>query len=124
MKDKKILELAAIACGLLKEGVFYGSTDWNPLKNDGDAFRLAARLMMSVDFGTLFSKYTIVTCSHRLDGVPRIAIKESHNSDVFYATRRAIVRAAAEIGETHNASLTAKHAKSSIHNKQIPPADE
>jgi hypothetical protein len=56
---------------------------WNPLADDGDAFRLAVRLRMIVTPGT----------ARLLDG--RVFGKDM---DSIEETRRAIVRAAAEIG--------------------------
>lgn len=59
---------------------------WNPLTNDGDALRLAVKLRMAV---SVCQEYTaILDCKTR----------EDHESDPYAATRRAIVRAAAEIG--------------------------
>ena len=82
--DRELLELAAKAAGIkytIKDGVFvdHGNKNeppipWNPLDDDGDALRLAAKLFL------------------------HIRVNESHNGDPYAATRRAIVRAAAEIG--------------------------
>ena len=59
---------------------------WNPLTDDGDAFRLAVRLSLPVHSGQVYSG---------VEGFP----PEKNNGDPFAATRRAIVRAAAEIGK-------------------------
>lgn len=93
MNDKELLELAAKAAGIElyccnSEGVFAVvtgspvSVPWNPLADDGDALRLAVKL-------GLFS-YEII--DERLTGA-------IWADDPYAATRRAIVRAAAEIGK-------------------------
>lgn len=65
---------------------------WNPLTDDGDAFRLAVKLdidvlFMSDDEGRFTSA----------EG--RYYAYAQHNGDPLAATRLAIVRAAAEIGK-------------------------
>lgn len=97
MDDKTMLELAAKAAGI--GGMHYpkggwlinGSFDiWNPLTDDGDALRLAVKLEL------------IVRCygdSIIVDGCGREWFEEHDMSDRYVATRRAIVRAAAEIGK-------------------------
>ena len=89
MKDEQLLELAAKACGLLKDGVFYGDDKWNPLENDGDSLRLAVRLMFNIEvFKNVVSVFG--------DGFD---ITEIIENDAFAATRRAIVKVAAEMGK-------------------------
>ena len=61
---------------------------WNPLTDDGDALRLAVRLRLAVDVG---QEATHVYSSDK-------GIVEPLDTDPYAATRRAIVRAAAEIG--------------------------
>ena len=76
-------------------GDFRQIPDWNPLTDNGDALRLAVKLDISIDV-------------NRVDGVTtaeygyseRAGLQENHNDDPYAATRRAIVRAAAEIGKT------------------------
>jgi hypothetical protein len=113
MTDKELLELAAKACGLNiiefaedwdKEGqeiarVSAGSglyTEWNPLNYDGDALRLAVTLKLFVDL-----TYENKVCGWVLDYKSGICktIEEEASNDPRKATRRAIVRAAAEIGK-------------------------
>ena len=102
MTDRELLELAAKAagiehgadrldCGLsitLPSGRHYSLPRWNPLEDDGDALRLAVNLGMDV-----------VTGQGRADAYCRgVRVSEYHADDPYAATRRAIVRAAAEIG--------------------------
>lgn len=98
MTDKELLELAAKAAGLtlanqkddevqleqyckkahkLENGEF-----WNPLTDDGDALRLAVKLGFPLEFDPVH------TCD-----------RDEWVTDPYAATRRAIVRAAAEIGK-------------------------
>ena len=115
MTDKELLELAAKAAGLTVEYTkpsvisdkvfqlfFIGNyqVDWRPLEDDGDALRLAVKLKMTVDTNWWnydqceFSDTTFVCTAKRFE--------ERHKGDPYAATRRAIVRAAAEIGKTIN----------------------
>jgi hypothetical protein len=101
--DRELLELAAKAAGIDLHVQDDGSTGyysdwrgmpqweaWNPLADDGDALRLAVKLGMALNVCKRMQgdDYTVV-----LGGGGR----EEHGSDEFAATRRAIVRAAAEI---------------------------
>lgn len=120
--DRELLELAAKANGLpwkwvkcpayktevpgilrrdeVHEVDYYPG--WNPLENDGDALRLAVKLEFDV---TRYSRYEVaVTGRSPTHGTPGIYLTErqSLDSDPYAATRRAIVRAAAEIARaTH-----------------------
>lgn len=106
MTDRELLELAAKAAGYgdvwsLDEhpdvtyiGPRYdGGTVryrvWNPLTDDGDALRLAVKLLFEIDMGR-----GSVAVRHSSG----IKVLEAFNHDPYAATRRAIVRAAAEIG--------------------------
>lgn len=110
MTDKELLELAAKAAGItLKENEYYDHEDhcafwhyadlctcgarWSPLTNDGDALRLAVKLSLTVNIG--IDQYT--ECQWLNSDVE---IQEPFNGDPYAATRRAIVRAAAEIRRT------------------------
>ena len=91
MTDKELLEFAAKAGGY----VHYHPGDgfyvtWNPLTDDGDALRLAVKLRMDIAH---FSKLV------RADVTGYDECRESNGNDPYAATRRAIVRAAAEIGK-------------------------
>ena len=101
MNDKELLKLAAKAAGIEVEwkevtrsriaefkiikhtkhcGFFAKGKEWNPLTDDGDALRLAMKLDIDV---------------------AKVQIKfwDKHSINPYAATRRAIVRAAAEIGK-------------------------
>lgn len=103
MTDRELLELAAKANGFQVRGwvgdrlVFFNpithsaEETWNPLNDDGDALRLAAGLLMSIEIYGDEDHFFEVDCGG--------------GSESFYdkweapaAFRRAIVRAAAEIG--------------------------
>ena len=105
MTDRELLELAAKAAGYdvkphgnakySKDLHFiYESRNWNPLTDDGDALRLAVKLDMAV-VSCMDDKEVGVTVLETA-----LEIYEPHNDDPYAATRRAIVRAAAEIGRT------------------------
>ena len=100
MTNKELLELAAKAAG--HSEVWYldgkdtpyvgpkyvpgepiGYTIFNPLKSDGDALRLAVKLGLEI----------------RTDGPYLIAVTPRYVDNEYAATRRAIVKAAAEIGK-------------------------
>jgi hypothetical protein len=70
-------------------------TNWNPLTDDGDALRLAVKLKIQITPGT-YNKDEFTAF--------KAAGGEAHEfcnflQDEYAATRRAIVRAAAEIGK-------------------------
>ncbi len=103
MTDRELLELAAKAAGYEWTG-YFGDDEvecqyfdiglgeevvpWNPLTDDGDALRLAVTIGLQVD------------CSRPSAGEPykRHHIWRDDLCDNATGTRRAIVRAAAEIG--------------------------
>ena len=99
MSDRELLELAAKAAGLNYDhryGIVFGEDDcgnatedgWNPLLDDGDALRLAVKLGLCVKVDN--------RSGH--SWVKKIEGGQPHGSDPYAATRRAITRAAAEIG--------------------------
>ena len=109
MTDRKMLELAARAAGYVVEshhvsggawvypvgevpdadGDYPGLFLWRPREDDGDALRLAVRLLFEIDMGR-----GCIGIRHATG----IKVLEAFNHDPYAATRRAIVRAAAEIG--------------------------
>lgn len=102
--DRELLELAAKAAGLTLidwsdcwedkgPGYRYKDADgfsyvWNPLADDGDALRLAVNLHMIVE----------IDHYHAMANGIAEDVLEPHDGGAEAATRRAIVRAAAEIG--------------------------
>lgn len=99
MSDKELLELAAKAAGIEFDGRFGCFYDghlkpWNPLTDDDDALRLAVKLNMGISIPVL-NKHRADVISFR--NALANAIEEGN--DPYATTRRAIVRAAAVIGE-------------------------
>jgi len=103
--DRELLELAAKAADydvtyetgyltFFRQDIV-GRPIWNPLTDDGDALRLAVKLKM--DIRPSEELQTIHIWSDVLDRW----IKEFYGdtNDPYAATRRAIVRVAAEIGK-------------------------
>lgn len=94
MTDRELLELAVKAAGYWSAEFNCPCNsprpEWNPLTDDGDALRLAVKLNMRVD--TYYPAGTKVE-------VGEISLMLPHHDDPYAATRRAIVRAAAEIGK-------------------------
>jgi hypothetical protein len=106
MNDRELLELAAKACqykymnSALWDGRDVVEYGWNPLEDDGQALRLAVKLGLDVCIDTKIEREP---CTHvigfRSDlGSGTLDAIENHG-DPYAATRRAIVRAAAEIGK-------------------------
>lgn len=106
--DRELLGLAAKAAGIDVEwrrssGAYYyddietGREEWSPLDNDGQVLMLAVELglVVCVMRGAGFTGVYLPACSigGKYDEVQR------HGNDARAATRRAIVRAAAAIGE-------------------------
>lgn len=114
--DRELLELAARAAGI--RHIEYANdydgarglmlcdehgrhTDtWSPLTDDGDALRLAVKCSISVNTmlvdGMNRPRHETAACSSY--GLP--IVHHKHDGDPYAATRRAIVRAAAAIGES------------------------
>jgi hypothetical protein len=118
MNDKELLEFAAKAAGFGspekgrtcwteseyprnsgKHGALWnyvGHMDmaelWNPLTDDGDALRLAVKLEINV--------LPIMEVSSARNPSYTTWCNEDASADSYAATRRAIVRAAAEIGKS------------------------
>ena len=115
MTDRELLEWAAKAAEVkyntaygkgMWVGEFYSGREWNPLTYDGDAFRLAVKLRIS--------PYLAETPPSEPEA--GYVIAKDHGPEWFYvpgeigeplgeqapiaATRRAIVRAAAAIGQS------------------------
>ena len=105
MNDRELLEMAARAAGIELVG---GSKtpmvrdagdldymrEWRPLTDDGDALRLAVRLRLEIER----SKHSECVVYVGEVGAGQLFERSDEKTDIFAATRRAIVRAAAEIG--------------------------
>lgn len=127
MSDKELLELAAKAAGFGAPGSgrtiwtlseypkrsgrhgalwnYVGNMDaaelWNPLADDGDALRLAVALNLDILQEPVSSKSNAVEVVANIEGIEfQPWAWECRAPDPCAATRRAIVRAAAEIGKT------------------------
>jgi hypothetical protein len=106
MTDRELLELAAKAAGIralyspdsvlrdctgLEPAMnIFSAPEWNPLTDDGDAFRLAVRLWIQLCY------FENVTCAS-VGGSAMPWVEEPVGSDKEASARRAIVRAAAAI---------------------------
>ena len=99
MTDRELLEAAARAAGIVGEweehpndtgGIYVEGRAflWNPLTDDGDAFRLAVALRMDI---------ASFTHGVRVNSTDGDDCHEAYNTDPYAATRRAIVRAAAAL---------------------------
>ena len=116
MTDRELLELAARATGIkihsFQSGKINGTIDglknfhWNPLTDDGDALRLAVKLDFEVTQGD--DEGPCAWVNYFMTGSVRwLSLSEQHTkkrnkateAEKQAATRRAIVRAAAEIGK-------------------------
>jgi hypothetical protein len=108
MSDKELLELAAKAAGLSVRpwpeddpiAMRLPGTPgdiWNPLHDDGDALRLAVRLSVNHDALRIHLPESCDPWCTVDDYDDTIGASADH--DPCTATRRAIVRAAAEIGK-------------------------
>ena len=95
MTDRELLERASKACGLEEAKMWIEFNQWNPLEDDGDALRLAVKLKIPIQFPDWTDVTRTWGSKDCLD-----AFDEPHGTDPLAATRRAIVRAAAEIGRS------------------------
>ena len=98
--DKELLTLAAKAAGVGyadKDGKFipFVPETWNLLTDDGDALRLAVKLRIELEFYDGFEE--VFATENTIEAISQT---EPYKNDPYAATRRAIVRAAAEIGRT------------------------
>lgn len=112
MSDRELLEKAAKAAGIelidycTKVAIcFYDKktqTAWNPLTKDGDALRLAVRLALTIQCACVddYGREYVRVDHYPNSGEPATVSIEEYGCDES-ATRRAIVRAAAAMGEKH-----------------------
>lgn len=109
--DRELLEWAAKAAGI-EFGVIHqrphrrcpeGWTPWNPLTDDGDALRLAVKCRIELDHSHAQDQHRYVCASRRgceMMYAPVSAVEEiEDDGQTLAATRLAIVRAAASIGQ-------------------------
>ena len=118
-EDKNLLELAAKAAGIKydpeaskpnpvsgawfglwlsydREPTEYDRRRWNPLCDDGDALRLAVKLQLGINIPPVVDgRIEVVTFYGPIISI----VEHPQNDDRNAAARRAIVRAAAEIGK-------------------------
>jgi len=119
--DRELLEMAAkaaglknhrhSACGMREERVHsvthcgFTGPDWNPLTDDGDAFRLLVRLGISLESDARIEMdgdgdyESGVEAWKVTNEITAIKAKEVFGRDACATTRRAVVRVAAAIGE-------------------------
>ncbi len=116
MTDKELLQLAAKVSGIMIRGpatkwIAQGVTEldllvwndkggdsvWNPLTDDGDALRLAVKLDMDIVFD--FDRVMVVFGDADATCITEYFYELPKPTNRIDATRRAIVRAAAEIGK-------------------------
>jgi hypothetical protein len=125
MDDKTLLELAAKAAGIVGDwgGIEHVGPDeidftdmffladstgyWNPLADDGDALRLAVKIGIVIDVRYTKPEIAEHNCANYwLPGEEHqgwSSVELGEHTDPYAATRRAIVRAAAAIGESMGA---------------------
>ena len=116
MTDRELLELAAKAAGALAcwsstldewqkdlTDPYVDGKKWNPLADDGDALRLAVKLRLDLSFGHryYFDEGPMTFCGTYWNSSESATFNRfvQHGDDPYAATRRAIVRAAAELGK-------------------------
>ena len=121
MTDRELLELAAKAAGLNVKGEWADEDDkfthlnigkkftnermkWNPLTDDGDALRLAVKLRIDFTWQPAMESVIAYPTMHDTLEITEEYMEYSDNGipvDTYRysALRRAIVRAAAEIGK-------------------------
>jgi hypothetical protein len=117
--DHALLELAARAAGIpwpqnisAFQMQYESARSWNPLADDGDALRLAVKLRMSVNCLWHVNSTTVQLRNpsprYKQDSMWNQSVSECHDGDPAAATRRAIVRAAAEIGKAMQEATAAR----------------
>jgi len=99
MQDRELLEFAAKAIGkvFVDPMSWDDGAGWNPLEDDGDALRLAIKLGIKLRWHEVLNQALVWPCAG--DTLELQENGEDHSGDIYAASRRAIVRAAAEIGK-------------------------
>lgn len=101
MNEREMLEMAAKAAGMIPQE-FAGNDAfmdgvlerWNPLAEDGDALRLAVAVGVNA-----IQCHCSVDAMHFDSCIVETEMFTDHGNDKVAATRRAITRAAAQIGK-------------------------
>lgn len=100
MEDRELLEMAAKACSLetwtdIDGNIYCGDPErrWNPLNDDADAFRIVSNLQLTVQFGNVVIGRVVQVSWDDNDCMQFV-------EDDAAMPRRAIVRAAAQIGRS------------------------
>jgi hypothetical protein len=97
MSDRELLEAAAKAAGYWAAEFNCPANlphkNWNPITDSGDAFELAVKLRLTVNC----SYDEVAICGQEF--TQKEVFLERNGEDPLAATRRAIVRAAAELGK-------------------------
>ncbi len=114
MNDSELLEAAAKAAGIepdkelaqLPDGLpaFWVLTPtphwWRPLVDDGDALRLAVNLRLRIFWPQAVGHVAEYVAAGLQDSTSKFRADETIKGDPCSHTRRAIVRAAATLGQT------------------------
>lgn len=123
MTDRELLKLAAKAAGidlkwmtLIPTGEELVSIRWNPLTDDGDALRLAVKLGLTV------YQWSDEVCVCNEKGTVNENV--ARVGDIYGATRRAIVLAAAEIGKGIKQPITEGTVETDNYYKSQTEAEE
>ena len=116
MSDRELLELAAKAawmtihaanqaqrdaCGAGDAGLWISNdtTCWNPLADDGDALRLAVKCGIEIWPDREAKEVVVGFCIGKGQNMVGLNFSADFEDDEMAATRLAIVRAAAQIGD-------------------------
>lgn len=113
MSDRELIRLAAKAAevngpqvqgfdGIVIGNERDGHIFWNPLTDDGDALRLAVKLGLRVHIREAFVSVDMYEEGVWVGEIQVGTTDSTWNDEPRAATRRAIVRAAAEIGQHHD----------------------
>lgn len=101
MSDHALLTQAAKAYGYADFNIGIDPVFWNPLENSHDAFQLMVAMGMRVEGGQLAEDDDQVEVFDYDHSRVCIELGREHVGDMEAATRRAIVRMAALLGENH-----------------------
>lgn len=113
VSDKKLLELAARAAGykyspmggyIVMDGI---PMNWNPLIDGGDALRLSTHLLINVEYLKPLGRRNLSEVSAFPSGRGDCLSVQQISNDPDAATRRAIVCAAAAMGQSLPATSSA-----------------